>query len=83
MMPPIHGQLLGFAAASLLWLPAGIVVLTLVRGFGLAAGRGQLAAACRHRPLRVAARDRLAGVAEGRMETDGLDCYSPFWARSA
>ena len=35
MMPPIHGRLLGFAAISLLWLPAGIVVLALVRGFGL------------------------------------------------
>ena len=35
MMPPTHRRRLGFAAASLLWLPAGIVVLTLVRGFGL------------------------------------------------
>ena len=35
MIPPTHGRLLGFAAASLLWLPTGIVVLTLVRGFGL------------------------------------------------
>ena len=35
MTPPTQGRLLGFAAASLLWLPAGIVVLTLVRGFGL------------------------------------------------
>ena len=35
MMPPTYGRLLGFAAASLLWLPAGIVALTLVRGFGL------------------------------------------------
>jgi len=35
-MPQLTGRrLLGFAAASLLWLPAGIVLLTLVRGFGL------------------------------------------------
>ena len=37
MPQPTRGQLLGFVAAALLWLPAGIVVLTLVRGFGLAA----------------------------------------------
>ena len=35
MPQPTRGRLLGFAAASLSWLPAGIVVLTLARGFGL------------------------------------------------
>ena len=30
-----RGRLLAFAAASLSWLPAGIVLLTLARGFGL------------------------------------------------
>ncbi|MCY4003830.1 MAG: hypothetical protein OXF33_09025 [Rhodospirillales bacterium] len=35
-MPQLTGRrILGFAAASLLWLPAGIVVLTLARGFAL------------------------------------------------
>ncbi len=34
-MPQPKRGLPGFAAASLLWLPAGIVVLTLLRGFGL------------------------------------------------
>ena len=35
MPQPKGRRLLGFAAASLLWLPAGIVLLTLTRGFGL------------------------------------------------
>ena len=35
MPQPKGRRLLGFAAASLLWLPAGIVLLTLIRGFGL------------------------------------------------
>lgn len=38
-MPPLTtmGQLFGFAVFALLWLPAGIVALTLVRGFALPA----------------------------------------------
>ena len=82
MMPPIHGRLLEFAAASLLWLPAGIVVLTLVRGFGLppdADSWQQLAvtAPC-GLPLAIA---WLALQRAGWKRTAWT--VSPFWARSA